>query len=114
MSATTTERDGPGGRGSARGATTASSPARGGAARPPRSRADTRAGYAFLSPWLLGFGLLTAGPMLMSLYLAFTDYNLFRAPELVGIDNFTALFADPRFLKSAQVTAVYVLVGVPV
>lgn len=102
------------GRGSARGATAQSSPARGGAAKPPRSRADTRAGYAFLSPWLLGFVLLTAGPMLMSLYLAFTDYNLFRAPQFVGIDNFTSLFQDPRFLKSAQVTAIYVLVGVPV
>jgi multiple sugar transport system permease protein len=52
--------------------------------------------------------------MLMSLYLAFTDYNLFRAPEFIGIDNFVTLFQDPRFLKSAQVTAVYVLVGVPV
>jgi multiple sugar transport system permease protein len=111
MSATTTERGRPAGRGSVRGASSA--PARG-AGKPPRRRADTRAGYAFLSPWLLGFGLLTAGPMLMSLYLAFTDYNLFRAPEFVGIDNFAALFADARFLKSAQVTAIYVLVGVPV
>ena len=114
MSATTTERGGPGGHGSLRGATATSFPARGGTGKPRRGRADTRAGYAFLSPWLLGFGLLTAGPMLMSLYLAFTDYNLFQAPQFVGIENFTALFADPRFLKSAQVTAIYVLVGVPV
>ncbi|MFC7026099.1 carbohydrate ABC transporter permease [Promicromonospora thailandica] len=96
-----------------RGTATSSSPARGGAG-PRRNRADTKAGYAFLSPWLLGFGLLTAGPMLMSLYLAFTDYNLFRAPTFVGLDNFAALFADARFLKSAQVTAIYVVVGVPV
>jgi len=114
MSATTTERGQAAGRGSARGTTATSAPARGGAGRSPRKRADIRAGYAFLSPWLLGFGLLTAGPMLMSLYLAFTDYNLFQAPEFIGIDNFTTLFADPRFLKSAQVTAIYVLVGVPV
>jgi multiple sugar transport system permease protein len=114
MSATTTERGRQAGRGSARGATATSAPARGGADRSPRKRSDIRAGYAFLSPWLLGFGLLTAGPMLMSLYLAFTDYNLFQAPEFIGIDNFTTLFADPRFLKSAQVTAIYVLVGVPV
>lgn len=114
MSATTTERGQAAGRGSARGTTATSAPARGGAGRSPRKRADIRAGYAFLSPWLVGFGLLTAGPMLMSLYLAFTDYNLFQAPEFVGIENFTTLFADPRFLKSAQVTAIYVLVGVPV
>jgi multiple sugar transport system permease protein len=114
MSATTTERGQAAGRGGARGTTATSAPARGGAGRSPRKRADLRAGYAFLSPWLVGFGLLTAGPMLMSLYLAFTDYNLFQAPEFVGIENFTTLFADPRFLKSAQVTAIYVLVGVPV
>jgi len=109
VSAATAERRRPA---DVRGATATSSPARGG--RPRRNRADTKAGYAFLTPWLLGFGLLTAGPMLMSLYLAFTDYNLFRAPTFVGLDNFTALFSDPRFLKSAQVTAVYVVVGVPV
>ena len=44
-------------------------------------RAENRIGYAFLAPWLIGFFVLTAGPMLASLYLAFTDYNLFRAPE---------------------------------
>ncbi|MEU4364706.1 sugar ABC transporter permease [Promicromonospora sp. NPDC023987] len=114
MSATTTERGRRAGGGSVRGTAPPSAPARGGTAKPPRSRADIRAGYAFLSPWLLGFVLLTAGPMLMSLYLAFTDYDLFRAPQFIGIDNFTALFADPRFLKSAQVTALYVFVGVPV
>ena len=113
MSATTTERGRSDGRGGVRGTTATPSPARGGTT-PKRDRSDIKAGYAFLSPWLLGFVLLTAGPMLMSLYLAFTDYNLFRAPQFIGIDNFTALFSDPRFLKSAQVTAVYVLVGVPV
>ncbi|MBE1878747.1 carbohydrate ABC transporter permease [Myceligenerans pegani] len=75
---------------------------------------DTRAGYAFVSPWLLGFVALTAFPMLASLYLAFTDYNLFRAPEFVGLDNFADLFTDPRFLQSCQVTAVYVFVGTPI
>ncbi|MFE7505375.1 carbohydrate ABC transporter permease [Promicromonospora sp. NPDC057488] len=72
------------------------------------------AGYAFLSPWLLGFVLLTAFPMVASLYLAFTDYDLFRAPRWVGLDNFTALFEDRRFWASAKVTAVYVLVGTPI
>ncbi|GII98329.1 carbohydrate ABC transporter membrane protein 1 (CUT1 family) [Sediminihabitans luteus] len=75
---------------------------------------EVRAGYAFLTPWLLGFFLLTAGPMIASLYLAFTDYNLFTDPQWVGFDNFTQLFQDPRFLQSAKVTAIYVLVGTPV
>ncbi|MGO1316070.1 MAG: carbohydrate ABC transporter permease [Cellulomonadaceae bacterium] len=79
-----------------------------------RQRSNKIAGYAFLTPWLLGFLLLTAGPMLASLYLAFTDYNLFRAPSFVGLENFQRMFADPRFIKSCQVTAIYVVVGVPV
>lgn len=89
--------------------------------RPPGERrrttykgTDVRAGYAFVSPWLVGFVLLTAFPMLASLYLAFTDYGLFRAPEWIGVENFQKLFTDPRFLQSAQVTAVYVFVGTPI
>lgn len=78
------------------------------------SRSDTRAGFAFLSPWIIGFVGLTAFPMLASLYLAFTDYNLFTSPQWVGLDNFVDLFNDPRFIQSAQVTAGYVLLGTPI
>ncbi|MCL3859481.1 carbohydrate ABC transporter permease [Actinotalea sp. K2] len=79
-----------------------------------RRAAETRAGYAFLTPWLLGFFALTAGPMLASLYLAFTNYNLFSSPEWIGLDNFRLMFDDPRFIQSAKVTGIYVLVGTPV
>ncbi|WP_313896251.1 sugar ABC transporter permease [Streptomyces sp. YIM 98790] len=81
--------------------------------RPSRRAAETRAGYAFLSPWLLGFFGLTAGPMLASLYLAFTDYSLFRPPEWIGLDNFTRLFDDPRYLNSVEITLKYALIGTP-
>lgn len=70
-------------------------------------------GYAFLTPWLLGLLCLTAGPMLWSLYLAFTDFNLFDAPEWIGLDNFVAMGQDARFLQSVQVTIAYVLIGTP-
>ncbi len=79
-----------------------------------RTRAEARAGYIFLLPWLVGFFVLTVGPMLASLYLSFTDYDLFGAPEFIGVDNYKDLFADPRFRKSAQVTGLYVLLGVPI
>jgi multiple sugar transport system permease protein len=75
---------------------------------------DGIAGYLFLTPWLIGFFVLTLGPMLISLYLAFTKYNLFTAPEWIGLDNFSRMFADPQFLQSVQITAVYVLVGTPI
>lgn len=88
-----------------------------GAARKQRRRraAEIRAGYAFLTPWLLGFFLLTAGPMLASLYLAFTDYNLIRGTSnWIGVDNFTRMFSDPDFQASVKVTLTYVLVGTPI
>jgi multiple sugar transport system permease protein len=52
--------------------------------------------------------------MLASLYLAFTDYNLFAPPGWVGLDNFTTLFSDPRFIQSAKVTGLYVVLGTPI
>nr|WP_306926947.1 sugar ABC transporter permease [Arthrobacter globiformis] len=83
-------------------------------ARAPRRRgADTRAGYTFLLPWLLGFILLTVGPMLSSLYLSFTNYNLFEAPKWIGLENYTSLFQDERFLQSVGVTLGYVVFGTP-
>jgi multiple sugar transport system permease protein len=84
------------------------------APRRRRRAAETRAGYAFLTPWLLGFFALTAGPMLASLYLAFTDYNLFAAPSWVGLENFRLLFDDPRFIQSAKVTLTYAVLGTPI
>ena len=44
---------------------------------------ENLAGYLFMSPWIAGFLLLTAGPMIASLYYAFTSYNLFAPPRWV-------------------------------
>lgn len=70
--------------------------------------------YLFLSPWVAGALLLTLGPMLASLYLSFTDYDLFTSPEWVGLDNYKRMFTeDPRFMSSVWVTVKYVLISVP-
>ncbi|WP_246465338.1 carbohydrate ABC transporter permease [Ruania alkalisoli] len=67
-----------------------------------------------MAPWLAGFFALTVGPMIASLYLSFTDYDLFGAPEFIGAENYTRIFADPQFLQSVKVTATYVLLGTPI
>ena len=68
----------------------------------------------FLSPWVLGALLLTIGPMLASLYLSFTDYDLFTSPRWIGFANYERLFTDdPRFLSACWVTLEYVLVSTP-
>jgi multiple sugar transport system permease protein len=59
--------------------------------------------------------VLTVGPMLYSLYLSFTKYNLFNDPKWVGFDNYVKLFTDdPVFLKSIGVTLQYVFIGTPI
>jgi len=76
--------------------------------------------YAFLVPWLLGFLILTLYPMIYSLYLSFTDFNILQPPKWVGLKNFIIMFGgndqhlgDERFLNSLFITLKYVFVSVP-
>ncbi|MBM7541561.1 carbohydrate ABC transporter permease [Amphibacillus cookii] len=78
-----------------------------------RDKSDHLAGFLSISPWLIGFILLILGPMLASLYLSFTDYNLLSSPSWVGLANYRSLLTDARFLKSLEVTFTFVFVSVP-
>jgi multiple sugar transport system permease protein len=79
----------------------------------PAARTEERAAWTFMAPWFLGVVAVTIGPMLASLYLSFTDYNLLRAPEWVGVENYTEMFRDPRLHKAITVTLIYTFVSVP-
>jgi multiple sugar transport system permease protein len=71
-------------------------------------------GYVFLSPWLVGFFLLAVGPVVASLYLSFTKYNVIRPPEWIGLENYVYMVQqDDRFVKALQVTFTFVLISVP-
>ncbi len=70
--------------------------------------------YFFISPWIIGFVLLTLGPVVVSAYLSFTAYNLSSPPEWIGVQNYRFLFRDPIFWKSLKVSAYYTLLSVPV
>lgn len=79
-----------------------------------RARAENRAAYLLLLPWLVGFFCLTLGPMLASLYLSFTKYDLLTPPHWTGLLNYRTLFTnDPRYLTSLRITFTYVLLSVP-
>ncbi|WP_049576011.1 carbohydrate ABC transporter permease [Streptomyces sp. SBT349] len=79
-----------------------------------RRRREAWTAYLFLAPWFAGLAAITAGPLVASLYLSFTDYNLIGDATWVGLDNYTEMFTDdPRFLKALSNTAVYVFVSVP-
>ncbi|MGO2540467.1 carbohydrate ABC transporter permease [Specibacter sp. AOP5-B1-6] len=84
------------------------------AAEKKDDRRDNKAAYIFLLPWLVGLLFITVGPMLASLYLSFTDYNLLQAPNWTGLDNFSRMLRDTRLHNSLGVTFIYVLVGVPI
>lgn len=80
----------------------------------PRYRRHNLIGYLFISPWLIGFFVFTIIPILVSLYLAFTDYSILSEPKFVGLANFHRMFfSDPRYWKAVQATFFYVLVAVP-
>src|SRR5689334_20799574 len=75
---------------------------------------ETRAAWLFMSPWVVGFLIFTAGPMLASLVLSFTDYSLVGQTHAVGADNYRQLLEDPRVATSLRNTFTYALIFVPV
>jgi multiple sugar transport system permease protein len=70
--------------------------------------------WLLLTPWLIGLFAITLGPMLASLYLSFTNYNLLGQLKWVGVNNYVELLTDdPRFYAAAGVTLKYVVAAVP-
>jgi multiple sugar transport system permease protein len=74
---------------------------------------ERRWAWLFLAPTIAGLCLLSAGPILGTLGISFTDWDLLTPPEWVGLDNFADLMANPRFWKALQNTAFYTLLSVP-
>lgn len=71
-------------------------------------------GYLFLLPWLVGFICLSLGPILGSLYLSFTSYDMLKAPKWIGMQNFVQMFTrDDSVGSSLLLTFKYVLFSVP-
>jgi multiple sugar transport system permease protein len=78
-------------------------------------RRERRAAWLFLSPWVLGFVAFTAGPMLLSLVVSFTDYPVLHpaATRFVGLANYRAALGDHALAHSMTVTLLYVALAVP-
>lgn len=71
-------------------------------------------GYLFISPWIIGFILFGFVPIVISLGLAFTNYDILSGGEFVGLDNFQRMFfQDTRYGKSVDATFRYVFLSVP-
>jgi multiple sugar transport system permease protein len=92
--------------------------------KPPRPgrpsggpRREGLAGYVFLSPWLLGLMGITAVPMLLSLVLSFTNYDVlsdWSELKFIGLTNYRRMFtSDPSYWHSVVVTLKFALIAVP-
>jgi multiple sugar transport system permease protein len=73
-------------------------------------------GWIFLSPWIVGFTVFTAAPMVFSFLLTFTNFTLAQPDEstFVGLKNWQNLFKDPLALAAMAVTIKYALIAVPI
>ena len=76
-------------------------------------RRETWAAFGFLSPWILGFLIFMAGPMIASFVLSLTDYDALTATDYVGADNYRELLSDPKVRSSLANTFVYTVMHVP-
>ena len=69
--------------------------------------------YFFISPWIVGFLVFITYPLIASIYLSLTDYDLLTPPKWIGLRNFARLMKDRLFWKSLEVTCKYALMRVP-
>ncbi|MCX7522845.1 sugar ABC transporter permease [Microbacterium sp. STN6] len=78
------------------------------------NRREAIAGYLFISPWILGFLIFTAGAMIYSLVISFSYYNLATNSAVpAGMDNYQRLFSDPKVAMSLGNTLFYAVLAVP-
>ncbi len=70
--------------------------------------------YILVSPWIIGFIVFVAGPMVASLIFSLTSYDIVHPTVFLGASNYARMFTgDPLFWKSLRVTMTYALVAVP-
>ena len=75
---------------------------------------ETLLGWLMVSPFLIGFIAFTAIPMIASLFISFTEWDMLSTPEWVGLDNYKNLFfEDPLALHSLNITLVFTFFSIP-
>lgn len=90
----------------------ASTPARAVGRR--RLTVNNRAGYLFIAPAIIGFGLFVVYPLIMSAYYSLTQWNGVTTPQFVGLQNYVYMLTqDPVFWKSVALTVIFAVISVP-
>ncbi len=89
------------------------------AGRAPRKRgggplsSERKWAWLFLAPTLIGLAVLSAGPILATLGISLTSWDLLTPPTFNGLDNFSDLANDHRFWVALRNTIFYTVVSVP-
>lgn len=78
------------------------------------SRSQTLTALLFLVPSFIGFFGFFVWPAVRGLYLSFTDYDMLRDAEWVGLENYEKLLSDEIFFNSIWVTLEYVAINIGV
>jgi multiple sugar transport system permease protein len=81
--------------------------------RTAADRRETRAALRFISPWIVGFLLFTAYPVIYTGYLSLTDYDVINDPSFVGMENFQRLLEDPKIALALKNTFIFAVLSVP-
>lgn len=72
-------------------------------------------GYLLISPWLVGFVILSLGPIVASLVLSLTEYQLVGPPRFVGLQNYVTIFTTDKLAWPSLLRSFYfVILDVPV
>ena len=66
-------------------------------------------GMLFILPTILFFLIFKYGPMVWAILLSFTNYDIVREPQYIGMSNYTSIFQDPMFLQALNNTLVYIV-----
>lgn len=77
------------------------------------ARKEAIEGYIYALPWFIGFIIFTAGPIIASFLLSFTNWDLIRPPKWIGFGNYKTLIEDPLFWQGLKVTSIYASCSVP-
>jgi multiple sugar transport system permease protein len=70
-------------------------------------------GFLYILPWLFGSFVFYFGPMIASLVISLTRYNIINPPVFHGLKNYVDMVHDKFFWKSLKVTAYYAALSVP-
>ena len=76
---------------------------------------NNKTAYFMLAPFLLLFIIFTVLPVVLSIFLSLTDFNMLQMPHFLGIENYMRLFLDDEiFILAIQNTLIFAAITGPV